>query len=117
MLLLLFSEREVRGRGHTSYCGHVLRPGSPLIFVRAAEHKRLDRQTAAQKKHACTLWTVKFVRGETARFCSAGRENQFVGFGADKLRELIARVIDRRACLAPRGMHARWIPEMSVKVR
>ena len=55
--------------------------------------------------------------GEIARFRSAARENQFVGFGAEKLREPIARVIDRRARLAPRGMHARWIPEMPVKVR
>src|SRR5213593_1320512 len=55
--------------------------------------------------------------GEIARFRSAARENQFVGFGAEKLRELIARIVDRRARFASRGMHARWIPEMSIEVR
>src|SRR6266436_965154 len=55
--------------------------------------------------------------GEITRLGSATRENQFVAFGAEKLREFIARIIDCRARFASRCMHTRWIPKMSIEVR
>ena len=55
--------------------------------------------------------------GEIARLRSAARENQFVAFGAEKLGEFIARIIDGRARLASRRMYTRWISKMSIEVR
>src|SRR5690242_20035003 len=54
------------GRGHSRYSGDVFCPGAPLVFVRAAEHQWLNRQTASQKQKSSSLRAVKFVRRKTA---------------------------------------------------
>ena len=43
------AQRPLGGRSHSRYAGDVFCPGAPLIFVRAAEHDGLDRQTAPQE--------------------------------------------------------------------
>ena len=57
-------QRNLGRRGHSDDRRHVFGPGPALIFVGAAEHDWLDRQSAAQKKQARAFRSVKFVRGE-----------------------------------------------------
>src|SRR5215831_10772169 len=52
------------GRSHSRYAGDVFCSRAPLIFVRAAKHDRLNRQTAPQEQKSRSLWTVKFMRRE-----------------------------------------------------
>jgi hypothetical protein len=43
------AQHPLGGRSHSCYPGDVFCPGAPLIFVCAAEHQRLNRQTAPQE--------------------------------------------------------------------
>src|SRR6478736_110703 len=60
------AQHPLGSRSHSRDASNVFCPGAPLIFVRAAEHKRLDWQTASQEQKSRSLWTVKFMRGKTA---------------------------------------------------
>jgi len=55
--------------------------------------------------------------GEIVRLGAAARENDFVRFRAEQRREPVARVVNRRARLAPRGVDARGVAEMPLKIR
>src|SRR5262249_715357 len=66
-LLRLAITRYPSGSGsHSRDSGHVFRPGTPLIFVCAAEHDWLDRKARAKPKKACTLWSIELVRSKTS---------------------------------------------------
>jgi hypothetical protein len=43
------AQHPVGGRSHSRNASDVFCPGAPLIFVRAAEHERLNWQTAPQE--------------------------------------------------------------------
>ena len=43
------AQHPLGSRSHSCYAGDVFCPGAPLIFVRAAEHEWLNRQTAPQE--------------------------------------------------------------------
>src|SRR6266566_1955889 len=53
------------GRCHTRNCRDIFGPGASLVFVRAAEHDRLNGQSAAEVEKTNAFWSVKFVRSET----------------------------------------------------
>ena len=48
-LLVSVAQHPVGGRSHSCDASDVFCPGAPLIFVRTAEHERLNWQTAPQE--------------------------------------------------------------------
>ncbi len=48
-LRICVTQHPLRGRSHPRDAGDVFRPRASLIFMRAAEHQWLNRQTASQE--------------------------------------------------------------------
>src|SRR6476661_6108076 len=53
-------------RSHSRDARDVFCPGASLIFVGAAEHEWMNRQTAPQEQKSRSFRPVKFMRGKTA---------------------------------------------------
>ena len=78
-----------------------------VVLGAATDHvSAARRSTSCQAKHS-----------EIARLGSAAGENQFMRRGAQKCGQLVARIIDCRARLAPGCVNARRISKMSIQVR
>src|SRR5207302_11217417 len=63
----------------------------------------------------CRATAGEAQNSKIVRFRSAARKNQLVRFRAEQTCQLVARVVDRSACLASGAVNARRITELFLK--
>ena len=109
MITLLFNPR--CRRGHAGDRRDVFRPRPALVFVRAAEHDGLNRQSAAQEKQTCAFGSIEFVGRETGSIDQRHFDLRF----PKRLHDVAVK--ERAFAPANLGDFAQWLDHASFVVR
>ncbi len=86
-------------------------------MLEGMEHRVMLRAPANQVPPALAPAARETEHGEVVRLRAAAGEDELVRLRAEQLREVIARIIDRRARDAPGGMDAGSVAEVLLEIR